>query len=63
MLADVTREGKEGEVFHPVVVVDELSLVRSVTVEIEEACELFFDTLHVVREGLFVKEVALLRFA
>ena len=40
MFANVTNKVKERIVFHPVIIVDQLSFVRSIAVEIEELSEL-----------------------
>ncbi len=63
MLSHHTGEVKEGEVFHPVVVVHHLGLVRLVAVEIEELGHLLLDALLVVVESLVVEQVALLALA
>ena len=62
-LADVADEIQEGDSLHPVVVVHQHRRVGSVRFEIEQLGELFLDRLLVVAEGLFVEQVALLRFA
>ena len=59
-LADFACEVEEGEVLHPVVVVDELSAVGCVALEVEEVCQLLLDALHVVAQRFFVQQVALL---
>ena len=62
-LADVADEIQEGDSLHPVVVVHQHRRVGSVRFEIEQLGELFLDRLLVVAEGLFIEQVALLRFA
>ena len=37
VLANVTHEVEEAEILHPVIIVDKLSLIRGITVKIEEA--------------------------
>ena len=61
VLSDVAGEGKETVVLHPVVVVDQFRPVRSIGVKIEEAGKLPPDALHIVRKGLFIEKVPLLR--
>ena len=63
VLAHFASEVEEGEVLHPVVVVDELSLVRLCAVEVEELRHLLLDSLLVVVEGSSVEQVALLALA
>ena len=63
VLAYVACEGKEGEVLHPVVVVDQFGTVGGIAIEVEEACQLCFDTCHVVCQRSFVEQVALLALA
>ena len=63
MLADVADKVEEGELAHPVVVVDEDGGVGGGAVEVEELAELLADALLVVTEGVGVEEVAFLRFA
>ena len=63
MLAHLAGEVEEGEVLHPVVVVDEFSLIGLCAVEVEELSDLLLDGLLVVVEGLGVEEVALLALA
>ncbi len=60
MLADGTCELKEGEVLHPVVVVDHLGSIRLVGIEIEEFSHLCLDALLIMVQGVGVKKVALL---
>ena len=62
-LADVADEIEEREFLHPVVVVDQRGGVRGVGVEVEQFGQLAFDRLLIVTQGLFVEQVALLRFA
>ena len=62
-LADFASEVEEGEVLHPVVVVDQLSAVGCVAFEVEEVCQLLLDALHVVAQGFLVQQVALLAFS
>ena len=63
VLANLASEVEEGEVLHPVVVVDELCLVRLCAVEVEELRNLLLDSLLVVVEGSSVEQVALLALA
>ena len=63
MLAYLACEVEESEVLHPVVVVDELGLVRLVAVEVEELSHLFLNGLLIVVECLRVEQVTLLAFA
>ena len=63
MLAHLACEVEEGEVLHPVVVVDELGLVRLIAVEVEELGYLLLDGLLVVIECLRVEQVAFLALA
>ena len=60
MLADGACELEEGEVLHPVVVVDHLGSIRLVGIEVEELCHLCLDALLIVIESLCIEEVALL---
>ena len=63
MLTHFTCEVKEGEVLHPVVVVDHLGSILFLRFEIEELGYLCLDALLVVAQGFVVQEVALLRLA
>ena len=63
MLSYLTCEIEEGEVLHPVVVVDHLCTVGSVGIEIEELCHLILYALLIVAECLVVEEVTLLAFS
>ncbi len=60
MLADIADEVEEGEVFHPVIVVDHLGGIGCVGVKVKKFAELTLDGLLVVAEGLFAQEFALL---
>ena len=62
-LADVACEVEEGEVLHPVVVVDELGGIGRIAVEVEEARQLLADAGHVVAQRGLVQQVALLALA
>ena len=62
-LADVADEVQEGEVLHPVVVVDHACGVGGVRVEVEQLGQLPLDGLLVVAQRLLVEQVALLRLA
>ena len=59
VLADVAHEVEELIVLHPVVVVDQLSLVRLVAIEVEELRHLLLDSLLIVVERVTVEEVTL----
>ena len=63
VFSDFACEVEEGEVLHPVVVVHEFRSVRRVGVKVQEVCELFFDTCHVVAECFLVEEVSLGAFS
>ena len=63
MLTYGAGEVEEREVLHPIVVVYQFCVVGSIRLEVEEFAQLLFDTLLVVAQGLFVEQVALLRFA
>ena len=63
MHAHFACEIKEGEVFHPVVVVDHQRSVCILRFEVEEFSHLFLDALLIVVECLVVEEVTLLTFA
>ena len=62
-LADVANEVKEREVLHPVVVVDELGVVGSIALEVEELGQLLADAFLVVTKHRLIDEHALLRLA
>ncbi len=62
MLAYIANEVKEGEVFHPVVIVDHFGGIGSVAVEIQKLRELLLDGLLIVAQRLLVEELALLAF-
>ena len=62
-LADVAGEIEEGEVLHPVVVIDQFCGVGRITVEVEEARELLAYAGDVVTQRGFVEQVALLALA
>mgnify|MGYP003181637232 CR=1 FL=1 len=63
VLANVAHEVEELIVLHPVVVVDQLSLVGLIAVEVEELADLLLDGLLIVIERVLVEEVALLALA
>ena len=63
MLAHLAGEVKEGVVFHPVVVVDQLGSVRRIALKVEETTQLLFDALHIVAQRGLVQQVALLALA
>ena len=63
MLTYLTSEVEEGEVLHPVVVVDHLCLVGLVAVEVEEFGYLVLDGFLVVVEGGGIEQIALLALA
>ena len=60
MLAYVAYKAQEGEILHPVVVVDEQSGIGGVAFEVEEFSELRLYALLVVAQSLLVDELALL---
>ena len=60
VLTDVADEIEEGISLHPVIVVDKLSLVGSIGIEVENLGELGTDTLDIVKEGLLIEKLALL---
>ena len=62
-LADVADEVKEREVLHPIVVVDELCVVGSIALEIEELGQLLADALLVVTQHRLINQYTLLRLA
>ena len=53
-------EIKEGEVFHPVVVVHHLGGIGLRSVEVKELCDLCFDAFLIVIEGLSIQKISLL---
>ena len=61
-LTDLTCEIQEGEILHPIVIVDQLGRIGGVTVEIEEASELLLDAGHIVSQRFLVEQVALSTF-
>ena len=63
MFADIADELQEGELAHPVVVVDQQGGVGFLAVEVEELAQLFFDALLVVAQRGFIQQVAFLAFA
>lgn len=63
VLANLTSKVEEGKVFHPVVVVDKLGLVRLVAIEVEELSHLLLNSLLVVVESIRVEQVTLLTLA
>ena len=63
VLAHLAGEIKEGEVLHPVVVVDHLSGIGVLRLEIEEFRYLLLDTLLIVVKGLCIEQVTLLALA
>ena len=62
-LANFAGKIEEGEILHPVVVVDQFGLVWCVALKVEEVCELLLDALYIVTQSLFVQQVALLTLA
>ena len=60
VLSHLTGEVEEGEVLHPVVVVDHLSPRFSLGVEIQEFCHLRLDALLIVTQCLVVEQVSFL---
>ena len=60
MLSHLSCEIKKSEIFHPVIVIDELGLVRFVAIEVEKLRHLLLDSFLVVVESLGVKQVSLL---
>jgi len=63
VFAYLADELQEGEVLHPIVVVDEFRRVRGVGVEVEEPGELLLEAIDVVLQGGLVEEVTFLRLA
>ena len=63
MLSHLACEVEEGEVLHPVVVVDHFGSVGLGGFEIEETSHLLFNALLVVTQRLIVQQVALLRLS
>ena len=63
MLTHLAGKVEEGEVLHPVVVVDHLGLVGRRAVEVKKLGCLLLDGLLIVVERLGVKEIALRTFA
>ena len=61
MLTHLTGEVQEGEVLHPIVVVDHLCSILVLRLEVKELRHLLLDTLLVVTQGFFVQQVTLLR--
>ena len=59
-LTDITDEIEEGEFLHPVVVVDENSSIRSITVKIQELGKLLAQALLIVTKLLLVDQHTLL---
>ena len=58
---DIACKIEESIVFHPVVVVDQLSSIGRIGVEIEEPLQLALDAFLVVAQGRFVEQVTLCR--
>ena len=63
VLTHFTCKVEEGEVLHPVVVVDHLGSILFLRLEVEELGHLGLDTFLVVAQGFVVQEVAFLRLA
>ena len=63
MLAHLTSEIQEGEVFHPVIVVHHLGSIRILAFKVEELGHLCLDALLVVTQRLVVQQVTLLALA
>ena len=59
VLADVAGEVEEGEVLHPVVVVDQFGRIGGVGAKVEEAGELRLDAADVMAQGVLSEQVAL----
>ena len=63
MFTYITSKGEEGEVLHPIVVVDEFCAVGSIALEVEEMGQLGLDTADIVGQRLLVEQIALLALA
>ena len=63
VLTHLTGEVEEGEVFHPVVVIDHYGGIGLLGLEVEETGHLGLNALLIVIERLVVQEVTLLRLA
>ena len=63
MLANITNKGEKRKALHPVVVINQFGTIGGGTFKIKEFGQLFFDTLYVVSQGFFGKEVSFSRFA
>ena len=63
VLAHLTGKVQEGEVLHPVVVVDHEGGVSILRLKVQEFSHLLLDALLVVAQGLVVEQVALLGLA
>src|SRR5690606_2942561 len=61
MLADIANKRKEGELFHPVVIVHQDCPVGNITFKVEEFCQLLFDRFLVMSQGLLIQQVAFCR--
>ena len=60
VLTNQSSEVKEGEVLHPVIVINHLSLVWLVAIEVKELTYLLLDSLLVMVKCFCIKEVTLL---
>ena len=60
MLANIADKFEEGEVLHPVVVIDHLGSIGGIAVEIKEFGKLTLDTFLIMAQSLFIKELAFL---
>ena len=63
MLTNQTSEVEEGEVLHPVIVVNHLSLVRLVAIKVKELAYLLFNSLLIMVKCFSIKKVTLLTLA
>ena len=63
VLTYVAGESQEGEILHPIVVVDQFGAVGSIALEVEEVRQLSLDASNVMCERLLIEQVALLALA